>query len=262
MPHTAVRWQFVGFIVCLAPLLPSLSRAQEKLPKVDATSPVEAINRALVKPVKFAFVDTPLTGVVEFIQDQFKVRVLLDRKSLEDAGVAVDTPVTIQVQDVTLKSGLNLILRPFKLAWIIRDETLIITSADEAEAHLVVRVYQVRDLVPLSVGTDATSSDETEEVIDNAKSRNKHRKRSKAMSADEDVIGGLQLSHRRTIEGYEDVIEVITAMIEPSSWNQVGGPGDIVVLPYARALVILQTHRVHDEIDQLLIDLRKICETK
>jgi hypothetical protein len=48
---------------------------------------------------------------------------------------------------VSLQSGLNLLLRPLDLTWTIQDEVLLITTPEEAELALIVKVYDVHDLV-------------------------------------------------------------------------------------------------------------------
>ena len=56
-------------------------------------------------------------------------------------------PVTINLQNVTLRSALRLMLKNLQLTYIIQDEVLMITTPQDAETHLVVKVYPVADLV-------------------------------------------------------------------------------------------------------------------
>src|SRR5207248_6498552 len=58
-----------------------------------------------------------------------------------------DTPITKVLKGVTLKSALKLILHDLGLAYIVRDEVLLITSKEEADTYLVTKVYPVGDLV-------------------------------------------------------------------------------------------------------------------
>jgi hypothetical protein len=97
---------------------------------------------------------------------------------------------------------------------------LLITSQAEAEAMMENRVYPVGDLV----------------------------------ETDED---GLVVMPER---GYESLIDVITRTLEPTSWDDVGGPGSIVESPGSESLVISQAAYVHDEIEHLLSSLRQARE--
>ena len=58
-------------------------------------------------------------------------------------------------------------------------------------------------------------------------------------------------------EDHEDLIELITTIIEPASWDQVGGPGSIAPFEASSALVISQTRRNHQTVEALLRTLRQ-----
>lgn len=54
-------------------------------------------------------------------------------------------------------------------------------------------------------------------------------------------------------------IEVLSVVIEPDSWDNVGGPGEIVPVP--GALIIRQTHRAHERLRQFFDKLHKDLPT-
>ncbi|MBP88587.1 MAG: hypothetical protein CMJ64_18040 [Planctomycetaceae bacterium] len=54
---------------------------------------------------------------------------------------------------------------------------------------------------------------------------------------------------------FDSLIEVITSTVAPDAWDEVGGPGAIDVLLPAPALVIAQTHEIHEQITKLLVTL-------
>jgi len=95
----------------------------------------------------FVAEDMPFTKFVQSLRDRFNINVHLDRKALDDFGIDTATPITIQLRDATLESSLHHVLEQLELTWTIRHETLVITTPEEAEAHLDTRVYPVRDLV-------------------------------------------------------------------------------------------------------------------
>lgn len=55
---------------------------------------------------------------------------------------------------------------------------------------------------------------------------------------------------------FHRVVEAITSTVLPSSWDEVGGPGSIVVVPGSQSIVISQTRSAHDEVLSLLRSLR------
>jgi len=57
---------------------------------------------------------------------------------------------------------------------------------------------------------------------------------------------------------FDTLIELITATIAPDSWEAVGGPGAIESFPTNLSLVISQTQEVHEQIADLLEQLRRL----
>lgn len=57
---------------------------------------------------------------------------------------------------------------------------------------------------------------------------------------------------------FSRLIELVTSTIEPQSWDEVGGPGSIREYQTTLSLVIRQTQQVHDEIADLLGQLRRL----
>ena len=106
----------------------------------------EAIQKALARKSTFEFQDTPLTDVVDYLKDAFKIEIQIDTKMLSDQGTGTDSPVTIKAPNITLRAALKQILSPMELSWTIQDEVLLITTSDEAEAWFVTKVYAVDDL--------------------------------------------------------------------------------------------------------------------
>lgn len=100
-----------------------------------AQSPAERIVEKLKKPVTLDFTDSALADVVDFLRDFTGENVVLDRLALEEQGITPDTPITLKLAGVSLKTALSLILEQIKLAWIIRDEVLFITTEEQAVAR-------------------------------------------------------------------------------------------------------------------------------
>jgi hypothetical protein len=134
--------------------LDALDRAG-KTPPVAAKTPAAAgktaklktgraeIERALGQRVKSTFAKTPLRDALRQLADQQGIEVFVDQKSLDRAGVAADAPVSAAGASDSLEQALNNLLEPRKLAWLVRDDVLLVTSAATAEELLETRVYKV-----------------------------------------------------------------------------------------------------------------------
>ena len=107
----------------------------------------ERIKQALNSPTEMEFVDTPLTDVIDYLKDYHQIEIQLDKKALEEASIALDTPVKKNLKGMSLKSALRLTLSELGLTYIIQDEVLLITTKEAAEQKLETVVYPVADLV-------------------------------------------------------------------------------------------------------------------
>lgn len=167
------------------------------------------IHRALQGKVSVDFAEVPLTQALAQFEQQHQFSVVINRPALANAGVKPDLPVTLAAKGIRLESALNLMLKPHGLAWTVRDEVLLVTSKDDAEALFETRVYPVAELV----------------------------------GNPEANLGGR----------FDELLNVITSTVEPSSWDTVGGKG--AIRRYGETLVIYQASDVHHRVDRLLHEL-------
>jgi von Willebrand factor type A domain len=113
----------------------------------EAERRIESALRGPLRPTGLDFIDTPLEEVVRLLQEDYGIPVNLDTPALDEIGVGPEEPVTIQLHNISLRSALRLMLKQLQLTYIVQDEVLMITTPEEAEAQLVVKVYPVADLV-------------------------------------------------------------------------------------------------------------------
>jgi hypothetical protein len=101
----------------------------QPLPEGDNEAIIE---KALAQPTVLEFTHQPLTDVIDYLADYHSTKsgqpfaIRLDTKALKDAGVAPDTPITMSLRGVPLRSALDLMLKELKLKWTIYDEVLLI----------------------------------------------------------------------------------------------------------------------------------------
>jgi len=96
---------------------------------------------------EFQFSDTPLEEVLQFLGNLHNINVMLDATAFSDSGVARDYPVSMSAKGITLASGLNLLLQPLGLTYVVENEVLMITSQDVARSKRETRIYDVRRLM-------------------------------------------------------------------------------------------------------------------
>jgi RNA polymerase sigma factor (sigma-70 family) len=116
--------------------------------------PEPKLEAELKKSTQLEFVETPLQDVFEFLKDYHGIEIQIDRKALDDVGIGSDTPVTRNLNGISLRTGLRLILRDLDLTYTTMDEVLLITTPEAVAKIPVTRSYPVGDLV----GTSPTAS--------------------------------------------------------------------------------------------------------
>jgi len=219
----------------------------------------KAILKALEEPASFELFDTPLSEFVAYLREKYRIAAHIDKKALADLNIASDTKLTFSVSDIPLRSALDLMLRDFDLAWMIRNDALLITTPEVTENSLVTKTYDVSDLaVPMGdyryrgeLLPTATAERSPFSILQGTGLATTVHYMS--------MPPGAKTPPAETAPGVPpmeggDLVDVITNMVQPSTWDSAGGPGSIKV--FAQLLVIAQTQAVHREIETLLADIR------
>ena len=176
------------------------------------------IEQALNSMATVEFLETPLSEVARYLQDTHQIPVILDKRALDDVGMGSDTPVTISIHGISVRSALNLMLKELDLTYVVRDEVLIITTPETSQRELPMFVYPVSDfLVPTSEPVNAR------------------------------MPGGALSS----------LLDMIESTVMPDTWDHVGGAGCISPIEPWGLLVISQTEEVHERVTNLLQTARR-----
>ncbi len=209
-------------------------------------------------------------------------------------GGTSDTPVTIRLtNEISLRSALNLILVPMRLSYVVQDEVLRVTSEQNRDSHVHVEVYNVGDLViPIpnfvpgyntglagaikyahdsigGYGNTAPMGRVPLTFAANGGEANSNTSVLASMGAGGSLqsLGSQQQQPAgfgpggmggAAMADFDTLIELITSTIAPDTWDEVGGAGAIEPYPMTLSLVISQTQEVHEEIANLLEQLRKL----
>lgn len=162
--------------------------------------------------------EVPFREAIEGLKKVLSVEIQFDRKALDEVGFDPEKKVTLELAGVSAASALDALMEREGLAWMPYGPMLLVTTPDEEANDPVVRVYDVRDLVPRVEEDNVAQAD------------------------------------------FDSLIEILTSCIEPSSWDDAGGPGAIG--PYEAdelgVLVVAQSWLVHRRIEEVLAALRSI----
>ena len=113
----------------------------------------QRISAGLAEPTEINFTDSPLTDVVQFLSDFHNIPMILDLGSLNEDGIATDTPITRTLTGGSLESALNIVLLPMGLDFVIADDVLKVTTIKTAAETLDARVYDLSRIPNLDTKT-------------------------------------------------------------------------------------------------------------
>ncbi len=230
------------------------------------------IERKLSTPVTLNFSDAPLHQVVDDLRATQGMNIYVDQQALDAENVSLEHPVSIKLDQVSLKSALNLILKSVHLTYVIKDEVLQITTESQAKGKLQRVTYQVADLViPVPNSAGVIPPIATTGQLGNPPPPYQPT----PVPGPYAVTGGtptgsptgapfatdangttITKTDPQTRE--QQLIKLITNAIEPRSWSDLGGSGTIDYHPLTMGLVINQTPDIQEQIQDLLNSLRRL----
>jgi general secretion pathway protein D len=253
------------------------------------------IEHRLKTPVMLRYENTPLTEVFDGLSQLAGINIHLDPRGLNQEGVNSDTPVTLNLnKEISLQSALNLILEPLHLSYVIKDDVLKITSEQLRDGEIYAVTYNVSDLVipipnfvPSSgIGLQGLIHDAhaaagygqnglgtgpavlvggrggqpPAEASDQILAQQFNSAPSAGMSPSTVPIGsGPGGMGGGANADFDSLIDLIVSTVSTETWAENGG-GEAEIRPFPTnlSLVISQTQAVHEEIADLLEQLRRL----
>jgi Flp pilus assembly secretin CpaC/tetratricopeptide (TPR) repeat protein len=227
------------------------------------------IEKALDNPISLSFMERPFTEVVNYIATAAAVDVVVDRRALEEEDVLTDEPVSIDVDGIRLRSALNLLLEPYGLTYSIKDDVLKITSKLRQEVDYIPVTYPVADLVVSMnrnnpAGKPFSTLDRMNELMLSGGNLPNQVSAGGGLFQVNDGSGRMpggpanSMSDDGSSIDFESLVDLITSTIEPKSWIEGGGEGTVKSNDNTLSLVIRQNPQIHEQIKELLDQLRRL----
>ena len=262
--------------------------------RARATPAELQIQKRMSVKVKASHRDQPLSAVLDSLAKQADVPIHLDMVGLEQEAVRSDTPVTISLdQSISLKSALKLLLEPLHLDYVIKDEVLKVTSPRLVKGEVYSISYPVADLVipipnfssdglgitgalrdgyarlsprngasvqygPPPAGINGVSRASGDASMDPASlAQFQGGGNAPATGSTPSMPFGAPTGGGSQAD-FQSLIDLIQNTVSPQSWNTVGGQGAIQPFATNLSIVVSQTQEVHEEIADLLEQLRRL----
>ena len=239
------------------------------------------IERRLLMPVTLNFTDTPLKSVIEDLRAWQSMNIWVDKDALLEENISLDKPVSIKLDQLPMKSALNLLLKDSHLTWIIKEDVLQITTPKHTRGAHQTTTYPVADLVIPVYDFGQVKSPNAPQLLVNDISRppsgpmpqspyvtpaslapgesTGSASTGRSMFGSEGNQPQAQVNRSAPQGTTEDKLkDLIKNTIDPNSWSDAGGQGTIDYFPLTMSLVINQTPDIQEQIADLLGALRRL----
>ncbi|QDT82959.1 hypothetical protein [Gimesia chilikensis] len=217
----------------------------------------------LNETVTAEFVDAALSDVITFYQDSTGINFVIFANDLGQDGLTTDEPVNISVENISLKTALDLVLEPIGLTYVLDRDVVKITTRAKAEEMLKTRVYPVGDLCQTPIDYLMLES-----VIKNTSVGRWRTLKSEVTPSQQagggfGGGGGMGGGAGGAGGGFFQVSDQngMNAVLGASLYHDDEG-GTISIVPQSKALVICQTYHAHNAIVELLTQLREARDVK
>jgi hypothetical protein len=246
-------------------LLVAMAAAQDRdrgrsSPRAQTPNTLRVLNQRLPE---VTFQETPFDQVMEWLADFTQLNISVRWQTLEDAGVARDTPITVQARNLRLSQVLWLIMNEaagsdLKLAYRASGTLLILSTEEDLSREMVTKIYDVADLlldIPRAVRQ--MSFDVTQGMGQGGQGGGGGGGggSGSGMFGQGTQQGGQQGEYGNEQGGaaqMDKLVELIQQTVEPDSWRQYGGRGTI--FPFQRSLVVRNTILVHQRLGGYLTE--------
>jgi hypothetical protein len=188
--------------------------SEERLKKYGQSAEDKALLETLSAPMKVEFKGTRFQDVMDYMSNQMKRTIFLDKSAMEEGQITYDTPITFSTRGpVSTRIALHKMLSDLNLTYVIRDGVFQVTSTTRAKDMMITRVYDIGGLV---VGNTLTPP---------------------GVAVDPQLAQNVQA-----------IIDMIVQSVDPSSWVGRGGTGMIGYNIPTHSLIIRQSAEVHSMI--------------
>lgn len=221
------------------------------LAQTGPSSDVRRILRQQLPAVTFE--EAPLDQVVDWFRTTLNVNLVVAWQVLEPLSVTKDKGISMDVKEVRVSEALWLLLNEaggadVPMAYQASGNTIIISTKEELNKEMIVKAYDVGDLLIRVPRFEGPSID-----------------LSQTQSAGGQGGGGQSIFQDTNDDEQEDdtqgagataemlqLINLITQTIEPDSWNANGGQGSIN--SFRSQIVVRNTVIVHQRLGGFLVE--------
>lgn len=252
------------------------------------------IEQTLSGSVSMKFDNTTLREAISALRTNSGLNIVTDDVALEDEKISLESVIVNEdLKNLSMKDALSILLEKARCSFVIENNVVKITTTKRSKGRLITKVFHVMDLVtPIpeyglsphhtfagamaaknGVGglPGAQQSGPTPfipnsgikggELVSNGLglpgSNPGVPNVSGVIQNTNEGRGQLAMSPQRSVYS-QQLMKLVTGMVRPYSWSELGGNGNLSYYDIGGALVVNQTADVIGEVQQLLDSLRRL----
>lgn len=206
-----------------------------------------------LKIPEITFQEVPFEQVMEYIADFSKMNVVVRWEAVTAAGVSKDKPISLKVKNIRLSQVLWMVMNEaggtdIKLAYRASGNLLILSTADDLGKEMIVKVYDVADIIQRVQNFQGPSIDVSQQQSSGS-----------GGGGSQNVFSGSQGGNQNQNQNEDNnqqggavrpeltqLINLIKSTVEPDSWDANGGKGTIQ--GFKQTIVVSNTILVHQKL--------------
>ena len=190
-------------------------KTKRRQTQVELSAREKSIIEALNAPMSILANERPFEELIQEMSNQMKQDIMVDPKSLQEAGLDLKKPVSVSGRDVSARVFLRQILASQGLTFVVQDEVIKVVTVERARNMLATKVYYLGDIVS---GTGPFGGS---------------------------LRWGPLLDYQQTTANVNVIIESIVNSIDPLSWKEKGGAGTVTFHFPSMSLIVRASTEVH-----------------
>jgi len=186
--------------------------AEKSKQRIKSSNPMTVRERAILKalnePMEFEFKGN-FQEAIDYLSKVTGQPIIVDQQAMTEANVTYLAEVNFPKRKASTRTVLKKVLGDLGMTYIVKDETIYVTTPARAKDTMTTRTYYVGDLV---------SGDPRFGLVGN------------------------QLQMQQQVNY---LLVLIQQTVEPDSWQYRGGPGSIYFEPATMTFVVTQSAEIH-----------------
>ncbi len=189
-----------------------VEKSKRRTTAIKLTEEEKKIVKTLGTPMTIEMEGKTFKEVLDYLKEKTGLPIVVDPRALEDLNITYNTPINLKLSKVTTRTVLKRLLADLQLTYVMKDQSIQVTTPARAKELLTVRIYSVQDLIPIA-----------------------------------DMRLPAYFSQLQAYQTIQQLVLMITQTVEPDSWevNGKGGLGTIAFDPVRFSLIVKQTAEMH-----------------